>query len=83
MKLLSLVWGILAMLGMLLGFIPCLGAYNWINIPFAVIGLIIGIIAVAGAEQGSSKTSAIAGIIMCAAAIVFGFFRLVIGGGIL
>ncbi|MBV6478872.1 MAG: hypothetical protein HGGPFJEG_01629 [Ignavibacteria bacterium] len=83
MKFLSLIWGILAILGMLLGFIPCLGAYNWINIPFAAVGLIISIIAAVGSDVNSSKTSAIAGIVMCAIAIVFGIIRLTLGGGIL
>lgn len=83
MQILSLIWGILAILGMLIGFIPCLGAYNWINIPFAALGLIFSIIAVVNANPGESKSSGTAGLIMCASAVIFGVFRLMLGGGIL
>ena len=31
----TLAWGILAICGMFIGFIPCLGSLNWLNIPFA------------------------------------------------
>lgn len=83
MQILSLIWGILSILGMLIGFIPCLGAYNWINIPFAALGLIFSIIAVVNANPGESKSSGTAGLIMCASAVIFGVFRLMLGGGIL
>ncbi|MBL8007508.1 MAG: hypothetical protein JNJ56_08255 [Ignavibacteria bacterium] len=82
MQFISLIWGILAVIGMLVGFIPCLGAYNWINIPFSAVGLIISIIAAATADPSSSKGSSIAGIVMCGFAVVFGLIRLSIGGGI-
>ncbi|MEX0997144.1 MAG: hypothetical protein WDZ45_08865 [Flavobacteriaceae bacterium] len=80
----SLVFGILAILGMMVGFIPCLGALNWINIPFAFIGLIISIIALSNRQQeGKSNNGALAGLIMCLCAMFFGLFRLFLGGGIL
>lgn len=82
MKIISLIWGILAILGMLLGFIPCLGAYNWINIPFAAIGLIVSIIAAVGSDKESSNSAAISGIVLCSIAVVFGIIRLSLGGGI-
>ncbi|HMS32842.1 MAG TPA: hypothetical protein PKC91_02040 [Ignavibacteria bacterium] len=82
MQFISLLWGILAVVGMLIGFIPCLGAYNWINIPFSAVGLIISIISVVNANPGESKNSGTAGIVMCAAALVFGVIRLSMGGGI-
>ncbi|MFN3324149.1 MAG: hypothetical protein ACK5AZ_11685 [Bryobacteraceae bacterium] len=81
MQILSLIWGILAVAGMILGFLPCLGAFNWLNIPFAGIGLIVSIVAYAGAHPGN-RGGAVAGIIGCVAAIVIGLFRLAIGGGI-
>ncbi|MBV6880138.1 hypothetical protein NG800_007930 [Epilithonimonas ginsengisoli] len=81
MKTISLVMGILSILGMFLGFIPCLGAFNWINIPFAGIGLIISIVAYVQ-EDNLPKGNALAGIVMCASAAFFGFIRLFIGGGI-
>lgn len=82
MGVISLIWGILAILGMFVGFLPCLGALNWINIPFAVVGLIFSIIAVSKAEPGK-KGGATAGIVCCAIAALFGLIRLVMGGGIL
>lgn len=82
MKTASLVMGILSIFGMFFGFIPCLGAFNWINIPFAMIGLVIGIAAYVQ-EDGLPKNNATAGIIMCSIAAFFGLVRLFLGGGIL
>ncbi len=79
----SLVFGILALLGMLVGFIPCFGALNWINIPFAFIGLIVSLVALSNSREGKSKNGALAGLIMCLCAMFFGLFRLFLGGGIL
>lgn len=45
MQLVSLLWGILAISGMLVGFIPFLGALNWLNIPFAGVGVIVAALA--------------------------------------
>jgi len=81
MKTASLVMGILAIFGMLFGFIPCLGAFNWLNIPFSMIGLVISIVAYVQ-EDNLPKGNAIAGIAMCGAAAFFGFIRLILGGGI-
>lgn len=83
MQIIGLLWGILSVVGMIVGFIPCLGAYNWINIPFAAVGLIFSIIGVANAQTGESRSSGTAGIIMCGAAVIFGAIRLSIGGGLL
>jgi hypothetical protein len=80
MQILSLVWGILAILGLGVGIIPCLGSLNWINIPFAAIGLVIGI--VAKSKPGNSGAATI-GIVLNAMAVAFGIFRLILGGGIL
>ncbi|HRI84799.1 MAG TPA: hypothetical protein PK536_05055 [Ignavibacteria bacterium] len=72
MKVIGIVLGIVAMLGMAVAFIPLLGWLNWLNIPFAIIGLIFSII-------GKTRT----GITLCSIAILFGIFRLMLGGGIL
>jgi uncharacterized membrane protein len=79
---LSLIWGILAMLGMIVGFFPCLGSLNWINIPFSLAGLVLSIVAVATSRE-PNKGSGIAGAALCAIAVTIGFFRLVLGGGVL
>lgn len=72
MKTIGRLFGILAVVGMLLGMIPLLGWLNWFNIPFAIVGLVISVI-------GKSK----GGIIICIVAIFFGLGRLMLGGGIL
>ena len=81
MHILSLVWGILAALGMLVAFFPCLGSLNWLNIPFAGLGFIISLVTVL-TTASKSKGSATAGLVLCAIAMLFGIFRLVIGGGV-
>ena len=78
---LSLVWGILAIVGMIVGFFPCLGSLNWLNIPFSGIGLIISIVAVVTSKE-AKKGGAVAGIVLCAIAVLLGFIRLVAGGGV-
>jgi len=79
----GLVFGILSILGMLVGFVPCLGALNWLNIPLAVIGLIISVIGYSGTPEGQSKSNATAGIVLCGFAALFGIIRLMAGGGVL
>ena len=76
---LSLVWGILAILGMVFGFIPCFGWLNYLNIPFAICGLLFSIFSIV---LSSNKEYAITGCILCAVAIFLGGIRLVIGFGI-
>ena len=71
MQTIGRIFGILAIIGMLIGMIPLLGWLNWFNIPLAILGLILSII-------GKSK----GGIIICVVAIFFGIFRLPLGGGI-
>ena len=39
LSILSLIWGILAIIGMAVAIIPFLGALNYLNIPFAVLGI--------------------------------------------
>jgi hypothetical protein len=81
MQVLSLVWGILAVVGMIVAFFPCVGWMNWFNIPFSGVGLIIGIIAITQAPP-EKKGMAVAGTVMCGIAVVLGAIRLIMGGGI-
>ena len=81
MQTLSLVWGILAIVGMVIGFFPCLGSLNWVNIPFAVVGLIISVIALSTAKT-PNKGGSVAGVVCCAIAVVVGLIRLLAGGGL-
>lgn len=82
MQTLSLIWGILAALGMIVAFFPCLGSLNWLNIPFAAIGLIVSIVAMTKAKPEEKKSGAITGIVCCSIAVVFGLIRLILGGGV-
>ncbi len=82
MQVLSLVWGILALVGMLVAFFPCLGAMNWINIPFSAVGLVLSVIALATAKT-PNRGGSIAGVVCCSIAILLGLIRLIAGGGIL
>jgi hypothetical protein len=67
----SLLIGVLALLLVLLAFIPFLGAANWIIVPLAVIGLAFGAM--------SDKTS---GRNLNIVVIAVGVVRLWLGGGI-
>lgn len=82
MSTVSLIWGILAMIGMGVGFLPCLGSLNWLNIPFSGIGLIISIVALSQAPP-ERRGGAVAGTVLCALGVGLGFIRLMAGGGIL
>ncbi|MBZ5606740.1 MAG: hypothetical protein LAP38_00670 [Acidobacteriia bacterium] len=80
MQALSLAWGILALGGMTVGFIPCFGWMNWFNIPFAFAGLIFSVVAHA-VTRGPRQNSLVA-MILCVLAILIGSKRLVAGFGI-
>lgn len=81
MGLISLVWGIAAMLWMILALIPLLGWANWFVIPFAAVGAIIaaiGMLFTASERSGRAKT----GLLLNSVVIVVGIARLVLGGGV-
>ena len=82
MGVISLVWGIVALLWMLLAFIPLLGWGNWFMIPFAAIGVIIaaiGMLFTRAQNRGRART----GLILNGIAIVVGVVRLSLGGGLI
>ena len=79
LSIVSLVWGILAVIGMAIGIIPCLGSFNYLTIPFAVFGLLFSILV---AALSSKKELAIAGCLLCGAATLIATIRLVIGFGV-
>lgn len=81
MQALSLAWGILALGGMMVGFIPCFGWLNWLNIPFAFAGLIFSIIAHV-TSRGPNRQNSTVAIVLCVLAILIGSKRLVAGFGI-
>ena len=82
MGLISVLWGIVAMVFMVLALIPLLGAANWLVIPFATVGAIIaaiGILLSSPGKRGRAKT----GLILNGIVIVVGVVRLGIGNGII
>ena len=82
MGLVSVLWGIFAMLWMLLALVPLLGWGNWFVIPFAAVGAIIAAIAMAftaPAHRGRAK----AGLVLNAVVIVVAVIRLHLGGGVI
>ncbi len=80
MQVLSLIWGIFALVGMLVAFMPLFGALNWINIPFAIIGIMISSAAL-GRSREEPKGMSIAGLVCCTLAVLVGMIRLVMGVG--
>ncbi len=82
MGLISLLWGIVAMVLMFVGLIPLLGWANWIIIPFAGVGAIIaaiGVLFTASGKRGRAAT----GLILNAIVIVVAVTRLSFGGGVI
>jgi len=82
MGLVSVLWGIFAMLWMLLALVPLLGWGNWFVIPFAAVGAIIAAIAMAfttPANRGRAKTGLVLNVIVMVVAVI----RLHLGGGII
>ncbi|CAP53515.1 MULTISPECIES: hypothetical protein [Xanthomonas] len=78
----SLLWGIVALLWMVLAFIPLLGWGNWFLIPFAAFGALIAAIALlftSVGNRGRAKT----GLLLNAVVIVVGVIRLGLGGGVI
>jgi hypothetical protein len=82
MGLISVLWGIFAMLWMLLALVPLLGWANWLLIPFAAVGAIIaalGMVFSASGKNGRAK----AGLILNGLVIVVAVVRLHLGGGVI
>ena len=82
MQIVSLVWGVLALIAMVAALLPCLSLLNWFNIPFAGVGLILSIVALA-ISKAETKGVAIAAVVGNGIAAAIAVIRLVLGGGIL
>ena len=81
MGLVSLLWGIVAMVWMIFALIPLLGWGNWFLIPFAAVGAIIAAIGIALTSPGH-RGRAKAGLVLNGLVLVVAAFRLMLGGGI-
>jgi hypothetical protein len=73
--------GIVALSFMLVGFIPCLGWLNYINILLSFITLILGIVAIATAKSDADRSAAFLGVALVLMAAFLGTGRLILGGG--
>ncbi len=82
MGLISLIWGIVAMVLMVFALIPLLGWANWMVIPFAAVGAIIAAIGIMMSSTGR-RGRAKAGLVLNGIVILVGIFRLSLGGGII
>lgn len=83
MQTVSLLWGIMAMIGVAVFSLPFLGAFNWFNIPFSGLGLIIGIVAVLVSPDRKNRIMALFGTLFCALAMIVGIIRLMVGFGMI
>ena len=66
MGLISLLWGICAMVLMVFALIPLLGAANWLLIPFAAIGAVIAAIAEHHRLNGDGSTPIVGNVVQAA-----------------
>lgn len=72
MNLVSILIGVAALLGALVGFVPLLGWLNWFVIPLAVVGLVLGLMA---RETSGRNVNVVV--------LILAIVRLSLGGGIL
>ncbi|NUO78395.1 MAG: hypothetical protein HOQ32_20595 [Lysobacter sp.] len=81
MGLISLLWGIFAMIWMVIALIPVIGLSNWLLIPFAAVGAVIaaiGILFTREQNRGRAKT----GLVLNTLVIVVAIVRLSMTGGL-
>lgn len=81
MGVISLLWGIGALLAMLLGLVPFLGWLNWLVIPFAGIGVVIAVLGLLTSSEGG-RGRAKAGLLLGIGVMIVAAIRLSLGGGI-
>ncbi|MBN8585195.1 MAG: hypothetical protein J0M37_08870 [Ignavibacteria bacterium] len=81
----GLIIGIIVIIAMVIGFIPCLGWTFWVTLPVAIVGLILSLIGLLQDDVYARQNRHLAGIGLALNLItlVFGFFRWAAGGFIL
>ena len=82
MGLVSLLWGIVAMMWMVLALIPVIGITNWLLIPFAAIGAVIAAVGIA-ITRPEHRGRAKAGLVLNGIVILVAMWRLGMGGGVI
>ncbi len=80
MQIVSLVWGVLAFLGMMIAFLPYLGPLNWFNVFFAGVGVVLSVIALVTAKPWN-RGIAIVAVVANGVATVIAVVRLIFGVG--
>lgn len=80
LSLIAFIWGILAFIGMVVGFLPSVAPWNWVNLPFAVLGASLGIVSIFTGKDGGTR-AAVVGISLCMIASIVGLLRLVVMEG--
>ncbi len=84
MHIISLVWGILAIIAALAFLLPFIGWLNWINIfLFSGPGLLISVITAVLTKDRTKKVYATIGAFLCSIAILIGVLRLFMGLGMI
>ncbi len=82
MGLISLLWGIVAMLWMVFALVPLLGITNWLLIPFAALGAVIAALGIAFTSR-EKRGRAKAGLVLNGIVIVVAIVRLNLGFGVI
>ncbi len=82
MGLISVLWGIVAMVWMAVALVPLLGWGNWFLIPFACVGAVIAAIGIAVTSR-ERRGRAKAGLVLNGIVIIVAMLRLSLGGGLI
>jgi hypothetical protein len=77
MRIISMLFGLVAIPFMFIGIIPFLGWSNWIFIPIDSIGLLAGLISMR--SRGRTNLPALIGVTGCGIAMIVGIIRLWLG----
>ncbi len=81
MPLLTLVWGVLAYVAMVIGLVSAMRGLNWFTVPFAGLGIVLSLAALAAWRRRRDATP-VAALVCNLIALVIGLLRLWGGAGI-
>lgn len=78
----GLIIGIIVIVALCLGYIPCFGWSFWFTLPLALVGTIISIAGMSSNDPVNlqNKNQAVIGLILNLVTLIFGFIRWVAGG---
>lgn len=81
MAIFSLILGILSLIFMVPGLIPCLGWLNWVNLPLSGLGLLIALYLYTRSEENAKDSTTKLALYLNGASFIIGVLRLIVGGG--